>query len=121
MTIKPNDLHEIAGLNSDGIAGFEAQISYGRYKLEVLWPAHLVGSRCDNFRRGSMIARGFMARRHGAGVAHRMLRADEFKEHGGYTIRDYDCYTPAERYAAQLDTLRDVMTMQARIDHALSQ
>jgi hypothetical protein len=80
------ELAEHAELNSDGMAGFEAQIATKTAKREVVWPEHLVGKRIDDFRQGSEIARAWMAMRRGVGTARRQSRQRELKEIGIMTV-----------------------------------
>src|SRR3546814_6291712 len=41
MGISTADLYQIAGYNTDQVAGFQAQLASGRWKRQVLWPEHL--------------------------------------------------------------------------------
>lgn len=106
MSITTTELHEIAGLNSDGIAGFEAQVASGRSKLEVLWPAHFVGKRVDDFQRGSRIAREWLAARRGYAIARRKVRRRDFREIGAT-----QCLRPqgADLKEEQIRCLREVV------------
>lgn len=77
-------LFEICGLNSDGIAGYRAEMSArGRVTLP---PLHLVGPRRENFRRGVNLAIMFRAARKHAGITRRQIRNAEYREVGAKTV-----------------------------------
>src|SRR3546814_16808862 len=61
MGISTVDLYQIAGFNTDQVAGFQAQLASGRWKRQVLWPEHLKGKRYEDFCYGSSVARDWMA------------------------------------------------------------
>jgi hypothetical protein len=87
------------------MAGFEAQIATKTAKREVVWPEHLIGVRIDNFRRGSQIARAWMAMRRGVGTARRQSRQRELKEIGIMTVLRAD--NAADHKAEQIKFLQE--------------
>lgn len=105
MSLTSQDLYQIAGLNSDGIAGFQAQTASKRSKGEVFCPAHLRGKRAEDFRAGSFLARQWLAMRRGYAIARRTQRNADFKTEGATS-----CLLPdaADRHAEQLECLRAV-------------
>jgi hypothetical protein len=109
VSITARHLYE-AGLNTDGVNGFLAQLSYRRMN-EVIWPDHLTGKRVDDFREGSNLARYWMAMRRGYANARRSARAKDFKEIGATST-----LLPAsvDRQAEQLHCLNEVMKLRAK-------
>lgn len=105
MGLTTKDLYEIGRLNTDEVAGFQAQLSSGRSKLEALWPEHLKGKRVDDFRRGSSFARDWLAIRRAYAKARRSARMRDFRTIGMTTT-----FLPehAERKEEQLEALRTV-------------
>jgi hypothetical protein len=99
------DLYNIAGLNTDGVAGFFAQTATQQFKREVSWPAHLLDQRAKAFRAGSFLARQWLAMRHGYAQARRSQRHADFRTEGATS-----CLLPhgTDRKAEQLACLREV-------------
>lgn len=114
------ELAEHAGLNTDGMAGFEAQIASKTTKCEALWPEHLKGPRVDDFRYGSLVARTWMSMRRNVGAFRRMYRLKEKKEVGIMTV--LKAGDAAELKREQLETLRNAVEInklaKMRIDGA---
>src|SRR3546814_9936325 len=77
MGISTVDLYQIAGFNTDQVAGFQAQLASGRWKRQVLWPEHLKGKRYEDFCYGSSVARDWMAVRMAYAKARRSARSEE--------------------------------------------
>lgn len=107
------ELAEHAELNTDGMAGFEAQIAIKTFKRAVVWPEHLVGKRVDDFRYGSEVARAWMAMRRGVGTARRQYRQRELKEIGIMTVLRAD--SAADHKAEQVKYLREAVKTIKRI------
>ncbi|MDW9481861.1 hypothetical protein GOB57_24745 [Sinorhizobium meliloti] len=107
------ELAEHGDLNSDGMAGFEAQIAIKTHKREVVWPAHLIGKRVDAFRHGSEVARAWMAMRRGVGTARRQIRQRELKEIGIMTVLRAD--SAADHKAEQIKFLQEAVKTIKRI------
>ncbi|MCV9964346.1 hypothetical protein OIU34_20880 [Pararhizobium sp. BT-229] len=101
------ELAEHASLNTDGMAGFEAQVALKSYKREVVWPEHLRGKREDDFRYGSELARTWMAMRRGVGIFRRKYRQRELKEIGIMTVLSA-CNAP-DLKAEQIETLKEAV------------
>ncbi len=115
MSLTTSDLMGIARLNSDGVLGFEAQVALRSARIEAVWPEHLRGSRVDNFRRGSLVARSWMEVRRAVGGGRRKIRAREARENGGLMpVLSPD--TASELREEQLGTLREVMARLDRLD-----
>src|SRR3546814_16568563 len=79
------DLYQIAGFNTDQVAGFQAQLASGRWKRPVLWPEHLKGKRYEDFCYASSVARDWMAVRMAYAKARRTARMNDFKTIGATT------------------------------------
>jgi len=114
MAFTTAELNEHAGLNTDGILGFETQVSSRQAKREVVWPEHFVGKRVDDFRRGSRIARDWMNMRRGTGTYRRSARQKELKEIGIMTVMRAS--NAAELKAEQIETLKSVVDMLRMVD-----
>lgn len=112
------ELAEHAGLNSNGMAGFEAQIAIKTSKREVVWPEHLIGKRVDDFRFGSEVARAWMAMRRGVGTARRQSRQRELKEIGIMTVLRPDA---ADHKVEQIKFLKEAADSIRRIKTLLSE
>jgi hypothetical protein len=106
MGISTADLYQIAGFNTDQVAGFQAQVSSGRWKREVLWPEHLKGKRYRDFCFGSSVARDWMRLRATYAKVRRSARAKDFKEIGATTNLLPE---GAEKKEEQLSCLRQVL------------
>lgn len=115
MTLSTQDLMEVAGLNTDGVLGFEAQIAMHKSRLEAVWPAHLQGSRVDNFRRGSALARVWMTMRRGVGGARRRIRAEEAARTGGM-MTVLRAGTASDLREEQIETLRKALEILAQVE-----
>ncbi|MBY3155246.1 hypothetical protein HFO56_23265 [Rhizobium laguerreae] len=107
------ELTDHANLNADGMTGFETQIALKSFKREVVWPEHLRGKRVDDFRRGSEIARAWMAMRSGVGMARRKVRLKERQEIGIMTVLGPE--NAAEHKAEQIATLKQAAAQIDRI------
>jgi len=107
MAIKTEDLYQIAGLNSDGVLGFQMQVQSRRISQAVLWPEHFAGSRITDFEKGSWIARQYLAHRNGTGVARRWSRLEELRSTGGIITRGP--WTASEHRKEQLEALRGIV------------
>ena len=114
MAFSYQELSEHAGLNSDGVSGFEAQVATGKLRLEAVWPAHLTGKRVDDFRRGSELARAWMNMRKGVASARRSVRAEERRTIGIMYV--YAATTAAELKQEQLEALKMVVKTSRDVD-----
>lgn len=112
------ELAEHAGLNSDGMAGFEAQVAFRTAKREVVWPEHLRDKRVDDYRRGSAIARAWMAMRRGVGTHRKSYRREELNNFGIMTVLS-PC-NAADRKAEQIETLKQVAEFQKKVDDKIA-
>lgn len=100
------DIAEIAGLGSDGVSGFEAQVLNGSDTRPAAWPEHFTGLRIDRFMEGAEIARRWLFLRQAAGRARRKVRAEERRGQGMMTVL---AATGADLVEEQREDLRRVM------------
>lgn len=115
MTLSTQDLMEVAGLNTDGVLGFEAQTAMRKSRVEAVWPEHLRGSRVDAFRRGSALARLWMQLRRGVGDTRRRIRAEEAARTGGM-MTVLRAGTASDLREEQNETLRKAVEILAQAD-----
>lgn len=117
MTLSFKDLHDVAGLDTDGAAGFEAQVALRSHKRKAIPPEHLQGRRHENFEHGASIARDWMAVRRGVGAYRKSVRAKELKLRGGVTTMK--AQTAKELREEQVGALRQIAELRNRIRAAV--
>jgi hypothetical protein len=113
MAFTYQQLSDIAGLNSDGVTGFETQVAMRKPGINAVWPEHFVGKRIDDFRHGAELARAWMNMRRGVGQARRSMRQSERKEIGIMNV--YSPSSASDRKAEQIETLKQVVESYRRI------
>jgi len=111
MPLSSQELHDIAGLNTDGITGFEAQVASRSQKLHAQAPAHLSGVRLARFEEGARLARYWMTMRNAFGIARRKARARDFAEQGATSEIPP---TGRELHVEQVEALRMAVRATAR-------
>jgi hypothetical protein len=109
MQLSSMEIMETAGLNSDGLAGFERQIASGNSRNPVLPPDHLRESRLVSFERGAMIARNWMEDRAATGRVRRKVR--QVERSSGNLMTVFRASTLADLRAEHLETLQEVVDM----------
>jgi hypothetical protein len=75
-------LYQDAGLNSDGVTGWETQIASGLSTRMALWPGHLTGERWIAYEKGARMAMFWLRLRAVAAGVRRGIRNRDFKTEG---------------------------------------